>query len=288
MGYGVAPPRAAPATAVRAVGRCRRAKVALYPKRAGRPSPSQLRTEGEAAAVSRSLRRGTLAAFLVLAIAPLSACAVGNDAASLQVKPDSAATTVGDIEIQNAVVIVGSGSNDAVGVSAALVNNGTKPQTLRSVQIGGVAAPLALSTANSNNGTGGTIIVPPGNSVLLGGPGNPAATVQGDAASLRGSVGNNQRVTFTFSRTGAVPITALTVAAENYYESFGPTPKPSPSRAASPSAPANGSPSAGASGSADQPAPGAGTQSTPPAGQASPAVDAATPPAANASPATNG
>ena len=46
--------------------------------------------------MSSSIRRGTLAATaLALAVVTLSACAAGNDAQTLEVKPDNAAASEG-------------------------------------------------------------------------------------------------------------------------------------------------------------------------------------------------
>ena len=60
--------------------------------------------------MSRSLRRGALAATaLAFSIATLSACAAGKDAQTLEIKPDNAATSVGDIKIQNVNVVTQPG-----------------------------------------------------------------------------------------------------------------------------------------------------------------------------------
>ena len=46
--------------------------------------------------MSSSLRRGTLAATaLALSVPTLTACGAGNDAQTLEIKPDTAATRVG-------------------------------------------------------------------------------------------------------------------------------------------------------------------------------------------------
>lgn len=90
--------------------------------------------------MSSSLRRGALAAAAIaFSIASLAACGAGNNAQTLEVKPDNAATSVGDIKIQNALVITqpDTTSTGPAVVSATVFNNGRTPQTLDSVKIGG-------------------------------------------------------------------------------------------------------------------------------------------------------
>ncbi|MFB7505704.1 DUF461 domain-containing protein, partial [Streptomyces broussonetiae] len=56
--------------------------------------------------MSSSLRRGALAASaIVFSIASLAACGAGNDSQTLEIKPDNAATKVGNIKVQNALII---------------------------------------------------------------------------------------------------------------------------------------------------------------------------------------
>jgi copper(I)-binding protein len=194
--------------------------------------------------VSRSLRRGALAATLALAVLPLSACAAGNDAETLQIKPDNPSVTVGDIEVHNAVVITDPKSGGPATLSASLVNNADKPQTLDSVTLHGVSKPVKVSPA--------TLSIPAHGSVLLGGKGNPSATIESPSESMQ--LGNFQRVTFKFSETGDVALPASVVPATGYYKPFGPSAQaPAPaggSPAAAPSGSPSGSPSASASASA--------------------------------------
>ncbi|MEU3558403.1 DUF461 domain-containing protein, partial [Streptomyces fragilis] len=56
--------------------------------------------------MSSSLRRGALAAAAIaFSIASLAACGAGNNAETLQIKPDLADITVGDIKVQNVAVL---------------------------------------------------------------------------------------------------------------------------------------------------------------------------------------
>jgi hypothetical protein len=175
--------------------------------------------------VSSSLRRGALAAAAIaLPLASLAACGAGNDAQTLQVKPDSAATTVGDIEIQNAVVLTKGGADTAM-VSARVFNNGSVKQSLESLTVGSQQAKLLAADG------GQTLIVPAGGSILIGGKDNPSATVPNSSEAAED--GDFLKVTFTFSDTGAVSVPAHVQPAGGYLSPYGPSATPS-SAAASP------------------------------------------------------
>ncbi|MFJ9035050.1 DUF461 domain-containing protein [Streptomyces sp. NPDC102406] len=192
--------------------------------------------------MSSSLRRGALAAAsLAFSIASLAACGAGNDAQTLQVKPDNAAATVGDIKIQNATVITQpdrSSKGPAV-VTATLFNNGSADQTLDSIKVAGVDKTAKLTGAEG----GSKVTVPAGGSIILGGEGNATAELPNDRTAILD--GNAQSVTFAFSRTGDVKLKAFVVPAESYFEKWGPSEVPS-----TPTASTSSSPSEGASGSA--------------------------------------
>jgi copper(I)-binding protein len=179
--------------------------------------------------VSSSLRRGALAASAIaFSIAALSACAAGSNAQTLEVKPDNAETRVGDIKLQNVVVITqatpeasGETKGPAV-VSATLFNSGDKPQTLDSVSVDGAGS--AEITPAKGKGKG-KVTVPAHGSVVLGGRGNASAAVKELGESVRN--GNAQKVTFTFSTTGEVSLRAFVVPADSYYTKWGPSAVPS-------------------------------------------------------------
>ncbi|WP_405888289.1 copper chaperone PCu(A)C [Streptomyces sp. NBC_01136] len=185
--------------------------------------------------MSSSLRRGALAAAAIaFSIASLAACGAGSDAQTLGVKPDNAATTVGDIKVQNALVITqpdATSTGPAV-ISATVFNNGRTPQTLDAVKVGGDG------TAEITPATGtGTVTIPAGGSIILGGKGNASAALTDPGAVVKD--GNAQPVTFTFSKTGDVNLRAFVVPAESYFTKWGPSTIP-----AAPGAMATGSPSA--------------------------------------------
>jgi copper(I)-binding protein len=182
--------------------------------------------------VSSSLRRGTLAAAAIaFSIASLAACGAGNNAQTLGVKPDNAATSVGDIKIQNALVITqpDTTSTGPAVVSATVFNNGRTPQTLDSVKIGGDGV-AQITPAKG----GGKLTIPAGGHVILGGEGNASAALSNPGAAVKD--GNAQPITFTFSKTGDVKLRAFVVPAESYFTKWGPTTIP-----AAPGATATGS-----------------------------------------------
>ncbi|MDQ0794862.1 DUF461 domain-containing protein [Streptomyces sp. B1I3] len=196
--------------------------------------------------MSRSLRHGALAATaLVFSIASLSACSAGNDAQTLQVRPDNAATAVDNIKIQNANIITQPGheTEGPAVVNATLFNEGPKAEVLEAVKLPGTNATVELHAAEGK----GPIKVPAGGRVILGGKGNASAVIGNGRQA--GSDGNVQSVVFTFSETGDVGLGALIVPASGFFEGFGPStlpsPKPTPSKGASETPGANPSESAG-------------------------------------------
>ncbi|GAA2465574.1 DUF461 domain-containing protein [Streptomyces lavendulocolor] len=199
--------------------------------------------------MSRSLRRGALAATaIVFSIASLSACGAGNDAQTLGVKPDNAATSVGTVKVQNAVVIT-QPKPDAEGpavVSAMLFNNGAKAETLEAIELPGSKLPVKLTAA----GGSGPITVPAGGSVLIGGKNNASAVIeQGREAAKNGDV---QEVVFKLSETGDVRLKAFVVPATSYFAGYGPEEvpqKPAEQPSSTPPAPPSGAPTASPSGS---------------------------------------
>ncbi|MGW2916108.1 DUF461 domain-containing protein [Streptomyces asoensis] len=185
--------------------------------------------------MSSSLRRGVLAASAIaFSIASLAACGAGNDAQTLEIKPDNAAVHVGDIRLQNVVVIT-QPEPDSTGpavIAATVFNGGDKAQTLQSIALdGGGSAELKPAKGK------GDVTVPAYGSLVIGGKDNASAVFKDSHESLKD--GDAQKVTFTFSETGAVSLRAFVVPAGSYFSSWGPTAIPSaaqsPSGSASPS-----------------------------------------------------
>jgi len=213
--------------------------------------------------VSSSLRRGALAAAAIaFSIASLAACGAGNDAQTLQIRPDNAETKVGDIKIQNAVVVT-QPDLEATGpavISATVFNNGRTAQTLDSITVDGTGKTAMLSPAKGK----GKLTVPAGGSVVIGGKDNASAVLPSSREAVKD--GNAQKITFSFSKTGAVSLRAFVVPAESYFSKWGPSELPAtPGASASPSdsTKPSKSPSGSASGStATTPTDGASASAT--------------------------
>lgn len=187
--------------------------------------------------MSSSLRRGALAAAAIaFSIASLASCAAGNNAETHQIRPDNAATEVGDIQVQNATILTPPDreSTGPAVVAATIFNNGTTDQTLDSVVVDGAGKKAELTAAQGN----GPLTVPAGGRLIVGGEDNASAVLPSSRTAVLD--GNAQAVTFTFSRTGDVKLDTLVVPATHYSGTWG-----GPSD--TPSTPASGSPSPDAS-----------------------------------------
>ncbi|MFC1420093.1 DUF461 domain-containing protein [Streptacidiphilus cavernicola] len=167
--------------------------------------------------MSRSLRRGAVAAVIIATAPILAACAAGDSAASLKVKPDNAATSIatGDssLKLNGIVVVTGATGQAPANVTVNIANGGTQPDTLTGVTVNGVPATLT-----------GDMTVQPQGSLLLGGRGKPSATVP----TLDASPGQNTTVAFTFSSAGSVAVQALIATGTGEYATFAPVPPPAP------------------------------------------------------------
>ncbi|MFF4425199.1 DUF461 domain-containing protein [Streptomyces sp. NPDC001549] len=208
--------------------------------------------------MSRSLRRGALAATaVVFSIASLAACGAGQEAQTLQIKPDNAAAAKGEIEVQNALVITQGqkGEKGPAVVSATVFNNGTKAETLDGITLPGGKGKVALKPAEGS----GKVTVPALGYVVIGGKGNASAVIEDGAATVRD--GEVQKVLFQLSSTGGIELEAFVVPATGAYAPFGPTAAPAP--AATPSGSPSGTPSGSPSGSPSAGATGAAAGATP-------------------------
>ncbi|MFD3519279.1 DUF461 domain-containing protein [Streptomyces sp. NPDC058653] len=202
--------------------------------------------------MSRSLRRGTLAASAIaFSIASLAACGAGNDAQTLGVRPDNAATSIGDITVQNANVVTQPEASDegpAI-VTAKVFNNGRSRQTLDAITLPDSGATVKITPAEGK----GPLTIPAGGSVLIGGAGNASAVIESGDEGARN--GDAQRVVFQFSDTGDVALDAFVVPATGPFTDFGPSALPSPTAGGSEQP--GGSPSESPSGAAAEGASGA-------------------------------
>ncbi|MEU2150153.1 MULTISPECIES: hypothetical protein [Streptomyces albovinaceus subgroup] len=185
--------------------------------------------------MSRSLRHGALAATATaLSIFSLSACAAGNNAETLKIRPDNPATTVGNIKVQNVNVITqpDAGADGPAVVAATLFNDGTEREVLEAITLPGSDVQVKLQAAGGK----GPIVVPAGGQVIIGGKGNAAAVIENSGEAARN--GDVQQVVFKLSRTGDVGLGASVFPAEGFFKDFGPSPKaeaPAPKPSPTPS-----------------------------------------------------
>ncbi|MCX5049129.1 MULTISPECIES: DUF461 domain-containing protein [unclassified Streptomyces] len=197
--------------------------------------------------MSSSLRRGALAASAIaFSIASLAGCGAGSDAQTLEVKPDNAATKVGNLKVQNVLIITQPDlqSTGPAAIAATLFNNGDSAQTLDAITLPGTGKTAELKPAKGN----GPLSVPAHGSLVIGGKGNASASLPSSREALQD--GNAQQITFTFSETGAVSLRAFVVPSDSYFKKWGPSdiptgvpatsPKPSNSTSATPSGAASG------------------------------------------------
>ncbi|MGW1296450.1 DUF461 domain-containing protein [Streptomyces sp. NPDC002533] len=190
--------------------------------------------------MSRSLRHGALAATATaLSIFSLSACAAGNNAETLKIRPDNPATSVGNIKVQNVNVITqpGAGTDGPAVVAATLFNDGTEREVLEAITLPGSNVEVKLQAAGGK----GPIVVPAGGQVIIGGKGNAAAVIENSGEAARN--GDVQQVVFKLSRTGDVGLGASVFPAEGFFKDFGPSPQaeaPAPKPSPTPSGEATG------------------------------------------------
>lgn len=195
--------------------------------------------------MSRSLRRGAIAATAIaFSLASLAACGAGNNAETHEIKPDNAATSVGDIQIQNAMVITQPDlkSTGPAVIAATIFNNGSTDQTLDGIAVNGTGKKAKITPAKDDKASkrGGPLTIPAGGSVVIGGKDNASAVLPSSREAVKD--GNAQPVTFAFSKTGDVKMKTFVVPAESYFKKWGPSEVPE-----APGAKPSGKPSDGAS-----------------------------------------
>ncbi|MFC8132499.1 copper chaperone PCu(A)C [Streptomyces sp. NPDC057302] len=179
--------------------------------------------------MSRSLRRGAIAATAIaFSLASLAACGAGNNAQTHEIKPDNAATAVGDIKIQNAMVITQPDlkSTGPAVIAATIFNNGSTDQTLTGIKVNGTGKTAKITPAKDDKASkrGGPLTIPAGGSVVIGGKDNATAVLPSSREAVKD--GNAQPVTFAFSKTGDVKMKTFVVPAESYFKKWGPTEVP--------------------------------------------------------------
>ncbi|WP_354641244.1 DUF461 domain-containing protein [Kitasatospora camelliae] len=229
--------------------------------------------------MSRSLRRGAIAALVLAAIVPLSACAAGNSADTMEIKPDNVSATLGSNILLNNIVVVTRVSPTAeysgpATVTVNINNGGSAPETLKSITIGDAQAVLTDASGARVN----ELVIPAGGSLLIGGEGQPTA----QASSAKVTLGGLTPTSFTFGSAGKVSADASVVPARSFYAGFGPkveapaSPSAAVTGAASPTGAATptGAASPGGSASPGATVSGSATPNAAPTGAAKPSGSA--------------
>lgn len=213
--------------------------------------------------MSRSIRRGAVAATLALALAPLAAaCSSGTNAATGDLKPDTPHTALGTVKVQNLTLVAGDEGTDLVALGGAFINEGDRPETLAKVVLEGATGAAELRSAA---GTGPITIPAHGAVYLTGG----ADKIVFKADDIR--AGDYKKVTFSFGTVGETTLRVAVHLPEDYYKPLKPeapatkpaaapsasqSPSTAPSSAApstTPSAPASGTPTGAATATSGAP-----------------------------------
>ena len=173
--------------------------------------------------MSRSLRRGAVAALIIATAPVLAACSAGSGAATLQVKPNAAATSIGStLKLNGITVVTATDGTNAANVVANIANNSQTAEILTSVTVDGTPATLS-----------GPATIPALGSLLLSGPQQPTAQV----ANLAQTPGQNTTVSFTFANAGSTSVQALVNAGAGTYAPYAPVaPSPTPAATLAPAA----------------------------------------------------
>lgn len=155
-------------------------------------------------------RRTRALAVAVVAVPLLAACSSGFNATSLQpyAPADGILVDNGDLRIQNALVVSSPSATSGV-VSAAIANNGDRPDRLT-----GVTSPDGQVDLT------GSGALPPGGSLPLGADTGTSATITG----LKKLAGETITLRLTFRRADPVTFTTVVVPATGGYATITPGP----------------------------------------------------------------
>ncbi|MFI6980643.1 hypothetical protein ACIBSV_18905 [Embleya sp. NPDC050154] len=206
--------------------------------------------------MSRSLRRGALAATVAVVLPLAAGCASGNDAETNKIKPDTANTAFGALKIQNVQLVTSDPGKDLVALGGALFNEGTTPETITKVTVDGAGQAL-----------GGPLTIPAGGSLyLVDRPqGMAAESPQGktylgplvfpNAAKVQ--AGSWRKVTFAFGTAGETSLDVSVHGPSGYFAQLKPTPAFTPPPPAPPAAPPTTAAPTNSAGATSPPATGA-------------------------------
>jgi len=170
-------------------------------------------------------RRTLVAAALLVAAPLLAACSVADATTSQQPSGNGASATVGPMQLR-AITIVKAGAGVPLGsVIGTIVNTGTTPDTLTSVQVTNPSG-----TTTTITGALGSIPIPAQGRVQIG------ATTQIGQAAVNVNTPAQQitiknftiaptafaNVVFTFQKAGQVTVPTMAVPPTGIYSGLGP------------------------------------------------------------------
>lgn len=166
----------------------------------------------------RRIRKALAAALLVIAPAlALGGCAAGNEAETLKIAPDTPATTLGALKVQNVVLLTDpAGRGGPIAVTGSIFNGGGAPDQLQQIFVNELPLPAVFTPTPQRP----EMRIFPRDTLQLGGPGNATAVVPNQADLV--TAGQSRRVTFRFAREGEVTMWVTVLPAIDFYTGFGP------------------------------------------------------------------
>lgn len=150
--------------------------------------------------------RVSLVALCAAAAALSAGCAAGQQAATLQIRPNLPAADVGSLQAQNIVVVVDP-TTSAAQLTGTVVNNGDAQDQLVQVSIDGQPVTINAVTVN------------PHSAVNLAGATGTSRIVQ---TASKSTPGIGSAVTLTFASGGSVTLDADTAANTGVYGDYTP------------------------------------------------------------------
>jgi hypothetical protein len=166
----------------------------------------------------RRIRKALAAALLVLApAAAVGGCAAGDDAETLKIEPDTPATTLGALKLQNVVLLTGpAGGSGPLAVTGSIYNGGSAPDQLQQITVNELPQPAVVTPAPQQP----ELRIFPGQALQLGGPGDATAVLPNAAGLV--TAGESRRLTFRFAREGEVTLWVPVLPANGFYTGYGP------------------------------------------------------------------
>ena len=156
----------------------------------------------------KSIRIALIVAAAAGTAAVATGCAAGDGAATLQIRPNFAAGSSGDVQALNMVVVVDP-TTGAAQVTGTVVNNGDQPTTLSGVTVDGKSVAVA----------GGGLAVGPHAALNLAAPSGPKMVL----ANSGSTPGRNSPVALTFASGATISVAASTEANTGDYQQFQPS-----------------------------------------------------------------